>query len=104
MAEHAESGKTVYIKYAKILGVLAVLTLSMIFISESGLPQAPKVVLLLLGSSIKATLIIFFFMHLKLEKMNLILTVLIGIFVTSILMFVVPAYDASQVLLRSLSK
>lgn len=104
MAEHAEAGKTVYIKYAKILGVLGVLTLSMIFISESGLPQAPKVVLLLLGSSIKATLIIFFFMHLKLEKVNLILTVLIGIFVTSILMFVVPAYDASQVLLRSLYK
>ena len=104
MAEHAESGKTVYIKYAKILGVLAVLTVSMIFISESGLAQAPKAVLLLLGSSIKATLIIFYFMHLKFEKMNLILTVLIGIFVTSILMFVVPAYDGGQVLLRSLYK
>ena len=104
MAKHAESGKTVYLKFAKILGVLVVLTLSMIFISESGLAQAPKAVLLLLGSSIKATLIIFYFMHLKFEKMNLILTVLIGIFVTSILMFVVPAYDGGQVLLRSLYK
>ena len=104
MAEHAESGKTVYLKFAKILGVLAVLTMSMIFISESGLPQAPKAVLLLLGSSIKATLIIFYFMHLKFEKMNLIVTVLVGIFVTSILMFVVPAYDGTQVLLRSLYK
>jgi caa(3)-type oxidase subunit IV len=104
MAEHAESGKAVYLKYAKILGVLAVLTMSMIFISESGLAQAPKTVLLLLGSSIKATLIIFYFMHLKFEKMNLIVTVLVGIFVTSILMFVVPAYDGTQVLLRSLYK
>jgi caa(3)-type oxidase subunit IV len=104
MAEHAESGKAVYLKYAKILGVLAVLTVSMIFISESGLAQAPKAVLLLLGSSIKATLIIFYFMHLKFEKMNLIVTVLVGIFVTSILMFVVPAYDGTQVLLRSLYK
>ena len=104
MAEHAESGKTVYLKYAKILGVLAVLTVSMIFISESGLAQAPKAVLLLLGSSIKATLIIFYFMHLKFEKMNLIVTVLVGIFVTSILMFVVPAYDGTQVLLQSLYK
>ena len=104
MAEHAESGKTVYLKFAKILGVLAVLTLSMIFISESGLAQAPKAVLLLLGSSIKATLIIFFFMHLRFEKMGLIMIVLVGIFVTSILMFVVPAYDGGQVLLKSLYK
>jgi len=104
MMEHAESGKTVYLKYAKILGVLGVLTVSMIFISESGLAQAPKAVLLLLGSSIKATLIIFYFMHLKFEKMNLILTVLVGIFVTSILMFVVPAYDGGHVLLKSLYK
>ena len=104
MAEHAESGKTVYIKYAKILGVLAVLTMSMIFISESGLGQAPKVGLLLLGSSIKATLIIFFFMHLKFEKMGLIMIVLVGIFVTSILMFVVPAYDGGQILLKSLDR
>ena len=104
MAEHAESGKALYLKYAKILGVLAVLTVSMIFISESGLAQAPKAVLLLLGSSIKATLIIFYFMHLKFEKMGLILTVLVGIFVTSILMFVVPAYDGGQVLLKSLNR
>ena len=104
MAEHAESGKKVYLQYAKILGVLGVLTLSMIFISESGLAQAPKAGLLLLGSSIKATLIIFFFMHLKFEKMGLIMIVLVGIFVTSILMFVVPAYDGGQVLLKSLYK
>lgn len=102
MAEHAEAGKKVYLQYAKILGVLACLTVSMIFIGESGMSQAPKAMLLLLGSSIKATLIIFYFMHLKFERMGLILTVLIGIFVTSILMFVVPAYDGGQVLLKSL--
>jgi len=104
MAEHAEAGKKVYLQYAKILGVLAFLTVTMIFIGESGISQAPKVILLLIGSSIKATLIIFYFMHLKFERMGLILTVLVGIFVTSILMFVVPAYDGSQVLLRSLYK
>lgn len=104
MAEHAEAGKKVYLQYAKILGVLAFLTVSMIFIGESGMSQAPKVVLLLLGSTIKASLIIFFFMHLKFERMGLIMTVLIGIFVTSILMFVIPAYDGGQVLLKSLHK
>jgi caa(3)-type oxidase subunit IV len=104
MAEHAKSGKAVYVQYAKILGVLAFLTVSMIFIGESGMSQGPKALLLLIGSSIKATLIIFFFMHLKFEKFGLILTVLVGIFVTSILMFVIPSYDAGQVLIRSLYK
>ena len=104
MADHAQAGKKVYLQYAKILGVLAFLTVTMIFIGESGMSQAPKATLLLLGSSIKATLIIFYFMHLKFERMGLILTVLIGIFVTSILMFVIPAYDGGSVLMRSLYK
>jgi len=104
MAEQAEAGKKVYLRYAKILGILAVLTLTMVAIGESGMVEAPKALLLLIGSLIKASLIIFYFMHLKFERMGLILTVLVGIFVTSILMFVVPAYDGGQVLLRSLYK
>ena len=104
MADHAESGKAVYLQYAKILAVLAFLTVTMIFIGESGMAQAPKALLLLLGSSIKASLIIFYFMHLKYEKFGLILTVMVGIFLTSFLMFVVPAYDGGQVLLRSIYK
>jgi len=37
MADHAEAGKKVYLQYAKILGVLAFLTVAMIFIGESGM-------------------------------------------------------------------
>ena len=103
MSEHAE-GKKVYLQYAKILGILAVLTLVMIFIGESGMSQAPKAILLLLGSAIKASLIIFFFMHLKFERFGLILTVMVGIFITSILMFVIPAYDGGWILQNSLFK
>jgi caa(3)-type oxidase subunit IV len=105
MSEHpAESGKKVYLQYAKILGVLAVLTVTMIFIGESALSQAPKVILLLLGSCTKATLIIFYFMHLRFEHKGLVLTVVVGIFVTSILMFLVPAYDGGYILEHSLFK
>lgn len=104
MADHAQAGKTVYLQYAKILGVLAFLTVTMVLIGESGMTEAPKASLLLLGSSIKASLIIFYFMHLKFEKKGLILTVLIGIFMTSVLMFVIPAYDGGNVLMRSLYK
>ena len=60
--------------------------------------EAPQAILLLLGSSVKASLIIFFYMHLKLENRNLILIVIIGIFVTSVLMFLVPAYDGTNIL------
>jgi cytochrome c oxidase subunit IV len=70
----------------------------MIFIGESSLPTAPQALLLLLGSAIKASLIIFFYMHLRFERMSLMLVVLVGIFVTSVLMFVVPAYDGGNIL------
>ena len=102
-ASAADLGKT-YKQYAGILGVLAVFTVVMIFIGESSMSQVPKAILLLMGSAVKASLIIFYFMHLKFEKSGLILTVLVGIFVTSILMFVVPAYDGGWVLEKALYK
>ena len=68
----------------------------MISIEGAGLPAALAVVMLLFGSAIKATLIIFYYMHLKFEHLGLILTVLVGLFVTAILMFVLPAYDGPK--------
>ena len=94
--------KSTYLGYLKILGILGVLTLTMVFIGESGMSELPKALLLLVGSALKATLIMMYFMHLKFEKQNLILTIMIGIFVTSVLMFVVPAYDGGHVLENSL--
>ena len=78
--------------------VLLVLTVTMIFIGESSIAQTPQALMLLLGSSIKAGLIIFFYMHLRFERASLIFVVLVGIFVTSIMMFVVPAYDGIHIL------
>jgi cytochrome c oxidase subunit 4 len=99
MSEHAESaGSHGYKGYWVLWVILLVLTVVMIFIGEPPMPKAPHAILLLLGSSVKASLIIFFYMHLKLENRNLILLVLIGIFLTSVLMFVVPAYDGTQIL------
>ncbi len=78
--------------------VLLAVTLLMIAIEGANLPAALAVVVLLFGSAIKATLIIFYYMHLKFEHMGLIMTVLVGLFVTAILMFVLPAYDGSHIL------
>ena len=105
MSEHAvQSLKTTYVRYAGILGILAVFTVGMIFIGESSMTEAPKVALLLVGSATKASLIMFYFMHLRGEKSGLIWIVFVGIFVTSVLMFAVPAYDGGHVLQQSLFK
>lgn len=97
-----EAGHAGYRGYWMIWVVLLVVTVTMIFIGESTLGNVPQAILLLIGSTIKATLIIFFYMHLRFERMGLILTVLVGIFVTSILMFVIPAYDGGHILENSL--
>ena len=91
-----------YKTYVIILGILLAVTLVMIFIGESSMAPAPQALLLLLGSAIKATLIIFYYMHMRFENFGLILTVLVGIFITSFLMFVIPAYDGAYILENSI--
>jgi len=99
MAEHVQQvGSHGYRGYWLIWIVLLVVTTTMIFIGGSSIPEAGQAVMLLIGSSIKATLIIFFYMHLRFERFSLMLIVLVGIFVTGILMFVVPAYDGGNIL------
>ena len=101
MSTHAESARSHrYRGYWVLWIVLLALTVTMIVIGESKLPALPHTLLLLLGSSVKASLIIFFYMHLRFENRNLILLVLIGIFVTSVLMFAIPAFDGTQILLH----
>ena len=86
-----------YRGYWIIWGILLTVTLLMIAIEGANLPAVLAVVALLFGSAIKATLIIFYYMHLKFEHLGLILTVLVGLFITAILMFVLPAYDGGQI-------
>lgn len=83
--------------YWIIWGVLLVLTFVMIFIGEANLGYVAKASLLLLGAAAKAALIIFYFMHLRLEKAGLAVVVLAGLFLTGTLMFALPAYDGSHV-------
>ena len=94
MSEHASSYKSYWILWVVLLTV----TVTMIFIGESQISKVPQTLMLLVGSAIKASLIIFFYMHLRFEKMPLVLTVLVGIFLTSVLMFAVPAFDGGHIL------
>ena len=91
-----------YRGYWILWAVLLTVTLLMIAVEGANLPAALAVVVLLFGSATKATLIIFYYMHLKFEHLGLILTVLVGLFVTAILMFVLPAYDGGHMLANRL--
>ncbi len=65
--------------------VLLLITLAMIFIrSES---------ILILGMCLKASIILFWFMHLKYERLSLSLSVVLGIFLTTAVLMVLIAYD-----------
>ena len=83
--------------YWIVWGVLLVLTFVMIFIGEADLGYVAKAFLLMLGAAAKASLIIFYFMHMRLEKAGLAVIVLVGMFLTGSLMFALPAYDGSNV-------
>jgi len=83
--------------YWIIWGVLLVLTFVMISIGEANISYLIKGALLLVGAAAKALLIIFYFMHLRLEKAGLAVIVLVGIFLTGFLMFALPAYDGAHV-------
>ena len=100
MSEHVQSHG--YKGYWLIWIILLVITVTMIFIGEAEMATAPQALMLLIGSAIKATLIIFYYMHMRFENMGLIMTVLVGIFLTSILMFVIPAYDGGYILEHSI--
>ena len=68
--------------YWIIWGVLLVLTFVMILIGEANLGYVAKSFLLLLGATAKASLIIFYFMHMRLEKAGLAVIVLVFLCVT----------------------
>ena len=65
--------------------ILLAQTLAMVFVSQ------PPV--LILGMVIKAAIIFLWFMHLRHEKIDLLLYVTVGIFATALILFVLIAPD-----------
>ena len=68
-----------YKTYWQAWGVLLVITLAMVFIGSP--------VVLICGMILKATIIALWFMHLRYERIELVLSVLIGIFAFSLILF-----------------
>ena len=87
-----------YKTYWYTWGVLLVLTLGMILAGESAISKVWLVALLLAGMLAKATLILANFMHLRFERVGLILTVVIGIVFTALALFFGIAPDGVRIL------
>ncbi len=84
--------------YWRIWFVLLVLTVVMVFIDQSPLTRNLLVVVLVVVMLVKVSLIAGYFMHLRFEKMNLILVVLVGLFITGLLLFALIAPDGMRIL------
>ncbi len=93
-----EESKVGSIHHWRIWFVLLALTLVMVFIDQSPLTRNLLVLVLVGVMLIKVSLIAGYFMHLRFEKWNLILVVLVGLLITGMLLFVVIAPDGMRIL------
>lgn len=78
--------------------VLLVITIGMILIGSAFTPKLLLVLALLEGMFVKASLISGYFMHLRFEKLTLILVVAVGILFTASVLFFLIAPDGMRIL------
>ncbi len=81
---------------------LLILTLGMIFLSYAAAPKLILVTLLTLAMFTKAALISGYFMHLRFEKLALVLAVALGMLFTAAALFFLIAPDGVRILKLSL--
>jgi cytochrome c oxidase subunit IV len=85
--------KTYWITWA----VLLVFTLAMVWADAASLPRMTFVVFMIAAMLTKASIIGANFMHLRSERLPLVLTVIVGLLVTGGLLFVLIAPDAVRI-------
>ncbi|MFQ5927418.1 MAG: cytochrome C oxidase subunit IV family protein, partial [Terriglobia bacterium] len=78
------------------------LTLMMVGTGYVSLPKVLIVLLLVLAMLVKASLIGAHFMHLRFEKLSLVLTVAVGILATATILFLLISFDGIRILRLSL--
>ena len=77
--------------------VLLVFTVVMLWADSASLPRQAFVIFMLIAMLTKASIIGANFMHLKLERAPLILTVVIGLLVTGAVLYVLIMPDAARI-------
>lgn len=99
MTEMIQEKKPVNYKvYWLIWLVLLVLTVIMLFVGQGLFSRMAVVSLLLVAMAAKASLIGGYFMHLRFEKLVLILIVALAIVLTALALFVLIAPDGTRIL------
>jgi cytochrome c oxidase subunit IV len=77
--------------------VLLIFTVAMLWADSASLPRQAFVVFMLIAMLTKASIIGANFMHLKAERVQLILTVVVGLLVTGGILYVLIAPDAARI-------
>lgn len=85
--------KTYWITWA----VLLVFTLAMLWADAASIPRTAFVAFMLVAMLTKASIIGANFMHLRSERLPLVLTVVVGLLVTGLILFVLIAPDAARI-------
>ena len=92
--EHLTSYRTYFVLWV----VLLMLTLTMIFAEGAGFPRAAAVIIVLGAMTTKVVLIGGWYMHLRQERLSLIVAVVMGTFATAAVLFGLLAPDGISIL------
>jgi cytochrome c oxidase subunit IV len=84
-------------KYWMTWGILMMVTVVMLFLDSAPIGRTALLVLMLGAMTVKASLIAGTFMHLRSEHVGLIATVVVGLFVMGLVLYVLIAPDAVRI-------
>jgi cytochrome c oxidase subunit IV len=87
-----------YRVYWMAWGILLGLTVLMVRLDRAPLPHGAFVVLMLLAMAIKASIIAAFFMHLRFERLSLVLGIVIGLPLNAAILYFFIVPDAARIL------
>ena len=84
--------------YWGVWSILLALTLIMVYLDQTNLARPLLVTILIAAMMVKAGLIAGYFMHLRFERLGLILLVLVGLLATGVVLFALIAPDGTRIL------
>lgn len=92
-ADTAGNGRIYWITW----GALLIITMIMLLLDNAQVSRSTLLVVLLGAMAVKATLIAGNFMHLRHEHAGIIATVVVGLFVMGLILYVLIAPDAARI-------
>jgi cytochrome c oxidase subunit 4 len=86
-----------YRKYWTAWGVLLILTVLMVGLDRAPLPRGAFLLLILSAMAVKASIIAAYFMHLRFERLSLVLGIVIGLPVNAAILYFLTMPDAVRI-------